>query len=74
MEMKFNIDDKIYILIPSRYGYFVSEGNVIGIQIYKDKETRYIIENVICGIANEQDCFTTKEEAQKECDKRNRKV
>ena len=73
MGIKFNIDDKVYIIIPSRYGYFVSEGDVIGIQIYKDKETRYIIENSICGIVEEKECFATESEAQKECKKRNGK-
>ena len=71
MEIKFNIDDKVYIVVPSRYGFFVSEGKVIGMQIYKGKETRYIIENLFCGILNEQECFATKEKAEQECRRRN---
>lgn len=75
IKTKFNVGDKICVI-----DYFdeweVKWVNVkiTGIEILikgKNKTIIYNIDSLIYGGYNEQYCFTTKEQAQAECDRRN---
>ena len=69
---KFNVGDKIWFISCISNVYDGSIEAVVG-QEDKEKGIRimYLFEDY--GWVKEQDCFATKEEAQKECDKRNEK-
>ena len=67
---KFNIGDKIWFISCISNVYDGSIEAVVG-QEDKEKGIRimYLFEDY--GWVKEQDCFATKEEAQKECERRN---
>ena len=72
MEIKFNVGQKIFtigkLMINGNILWLIGEEEVESIVI--DKKGTYInVRNGYC--VEEKFCFATKEQAQKECDKRN---
>ena len=76
IETKFNPDDEIWVvdIDASSLERIKYNWTVVDIDIAADKHSAYIWYNVDGSLSKfpESDCFATPQEAQDECDKRNK--
>jgi hypothetical protein len=78
IKTKFNVGDEVYTLLLGRYKFtfYIVKVKVLTVDTITGENKKTFISytfkyNGELRNANEYDCFATKEEAQKECDKRN---
>lgn len=76
IKTKFNVRDKICVIdYFEKWSIKWVNVTITGIQILIKEKYRYVkyeIDSLIYGGYNEEYCFATKEQAQAECDKRNK--
>ena len=73
---KFNIDDEVWYIDMEQDKWFIFTGHthkIKAIEISVVSKDYYEVEYIGLYYMREEDCFATKEEAQKECDRRNGK-